>query len=151
MAFLFKSRYLQIRKDEKKIALRVVLNNYDSSYQELLVKAGCKTLYLTRLHSIAKEMFKSIKGINPQFVSEIFHVSEHIYDTRGGVMLTQPKVNTSANGLNSLRYQGAKIWNSLPTELKECESEFEFKQLLQSWNGPKCSCMSCPLCNAPLV
>ena len=125
----------------QKRALRVVTNDYESSYESLLEKVSCKTLYLTRVHAFAVEMFKCIHGINPEFITNLFCLSDHGYNTRGGTMVIQPKVNTNNFGINSFRYQGPKIWNQLPTTLKTCESLAQFKQHLNHGmvsNAPAC-------------
>ena len=50
------------------------------------------------------------------------------------------------NGLKSFRYQGAKMWNELPTSVKNTEDVSEFKYRLNEWPGPVCKCGSCELC-----
>ena len=73
--------------------------------------------------------------------------SEHGYFTRGGQKYCQPLVNTETHGINSFSYQGAKIWNSIPIEIKSSQSLNEFKCKLNLWPGPQCSCGSCTLCH----
>ena len=69
------------------------------------------------------------------------------YDLRGGSRAEQPKVNTPSCGLNTFTYQAAKLWNILPSHIKEADSMFEFKSLLSKWNGPEYHCECCDLCN----
>ena len=52
-----------------------------------------------------------------------------------GPLAEQPKVNTTYSGLNTFTYQAAKIWNSLPSHLKEASSLFDFKQRIWKWPG----------------
>ena len=72
-----------------------------------------------------------------------FHIT--VWHT-GGIKLIQPKVNSTRNGLKSFRYQGAKIWNYLPTSVKNTEDVSEFKYRINEWPGPVCKCGSCELC-----
>ncbi len=53
------------------------------------------------------------------------------------------KDSDSNKGLNSFRYKGPNIWNSLPNYIKEAISLSEFKFLIKSWDGPKCLCNLC--------
>ena len=64
----------------------------------------------------------------------------------GGIKLIQPRVNSTRDGLKSVRYQGAEIWNELPTSVNNTEDESEFKYRLNEWPGPVCKCGSCELC-----
>ena len=48
----------------QKRALRVVLNDYKSTYEELLMKAGQPLMFISRLKTIALETFKSVNKLN---------------------------------------------------------------------------------------
>ncbi len=46
-------------------------------------------------------------------------------------MIIQPKCNTTTHGLNSLTYQGAKLWNNLQEHIKTAESIDKFQILIE--------------------
>ena len=89
---------------------------------------------------------KFLNACSPSYITDMFRISATPYATRGGTKLIQPKVNTTRNGLKSFRYQGAKIWNELPTSIKNTEDVSEFKYRLNEWPGPVCKCGSCDVC-----
>ena len=130
-----------------KQALRVVLNDYISSYRVLLNTVSKPTLYVSRLKSIAIEAYKCYVNENPEYINVMLDPLVKPYDLRGGSRAEQPKVNTTSCGLNTFTYQAAKLWNILPSHIKEADSIFEFKSLLSKWNGPECHCECCDLCN----
>jgi len=130
----------------QKAALRIVLNDYSSDYQNLLVNSNCVSLLLSRLRSILLEVFKCTKGTNPDFMKEFFIENVHPYFTRSGPLLIQPKARTIKHGINSFVFQGGKLWNSLPAFAKEMEHIPDFKQFLLEWKGPDCKCGYCLLC-----
>ena len=130
-----------------KQALRVVLNDYTSSYRVLLDTVSKPTLYVSRLKSIAIEAYKCYVNENPEYINVMLDPLNKPYDLRGGSRAEQPKVNTTSCGLNTFTYQAAKLWNILPSHIKEADSIFEFKSLLSKWNGPECHCDCCDLCN----
>ena len=66
-----KSSALKVEKVNKR-ALWVVLNDYVSSYPELLLKTGRASIYVSRIKTIATEMYKCKNYINPAFVGESF-------------------------------------------------------------------------------
>ena len=132
----------------QKRALRVVLNDYQASYQDLLNEVSRPTLYVSRVKAIAIEMFKCVKNISPIFLKNMFAYQDQPYELRGGSKFIQPLVRTTSFGINSFRYEGTKIWNNLPQQIKNANDVKEFKQLIQQWSGPKCHCRNCILCNA---
>ena len=129
-----------------KQALRVVLNDYSSSYRDLLDKASKSTLYVSRLKAIAIEAYKCKENENPDYINVMLNPQIKPYDLRGGPRAEQPKVNTTSCGLYSFTYQVAKLWNEMPSSIKEATSLLHFKSLLSSWTGPECHCGCCILC-----
>ena len=78
----------------------------------------------------------------------MFNLKPVHYNLRDKNRAVQPKVNSTAFGLKSLKYSGSLLWNQLPTDLKRCLDITSFKSLLKSWEGPNCKCGVCLLCNA---
>ena len=74
-------------------------------------------------------------------------MSDTPYDLRGGKSIIQPSVETTTFGLKSFRYEGAKLWNNLPSQMKCASSPKDFKILVKQWTGPSCYCRSCVLCD----
>ena len=58
--------------------------------------------------------------------------------------LIQPKVRTTRYGLNSLRYDGARIWNKLHNDFK-VDDYYDFKRLLKN-EIADCNCNTCMFC-----
>ena len=126
--------------------LRLILNDNESTYEGLLLKAERNYLYIERLKKIALLCFKSIRNCGPLLVNDLFNAREMTYSLCDSDKVSQHKVNTTTFGLESLRYSGAALWNKLPTDLKSCIKFSAFKSLLKTWDGPECSCGSCKLC-----
>ena len=97
-----------------KRALRVILNDFTSSYSVLLEKMESATLFTQRIKSIACEVYKSLNKLNPKFMHDIFTPNEHGYYTRDRNKCVIPIVSTHTSGINSFSFQGAKIWNDIP-------------------------------------
>ena len=47
------------------------------------------------------------------------------------------------DGFESISYLGPRIWEMLPSEMQECETLFEFKSKVKSWNPINCPCKLC--------
>ena len=128
-------------------ALCVVLNYYISSYRDVLGKVSKPTLYVARIKAIAIEAYICYVDENPPYINAMFDSVDKPYNLRGAPLAEQPKVNTHS-GLNTFTYQAAKIWNSLPSQLKEAFSLFDFKQRILKWPGHVCQCGCCVLCHS---
>ena len=55
--------------------------------------------------------------------------------------MIQPIVRTEKYGLNSFRYQGSKLWNTLPPDITLAASVSSFKNLLLKWYDAKTTWM----------
>ena len=73
-----------------------------------------------RQHHMALMMFKVNHGLCPSYLSDMFdvNISRLSYDLRSsGMNLIVPKARTNYFG-NSFASAGAKLWNSLPSNLR---------------------------------
>ena len=145
LALLQLRKNVQVRKGSQG-TLRV-LNDYTSSYRILLDTVSKPTLYISRLKSIAIEAYKCYVNENPGYINIMLDPLNKPYDLRGSSRAEQSNVNTTSCGLNTFTYQAAKLWNILPSHIKEADSIYEFKSLLSKCNGPECHCDCCDLCN----
>ena len=119
-------------------ALRIVYSDYESDYKTLLSIFGTDTMLLSRLKIMILEVFKSLKGINPGYLHDIFYIKEQPYSLRDPLRLVQNKKNSTTFGLRSFGYLGSKMWNDLPPQFKDLEDTdiSHFKCLLKQWIGP---------------
>ena len=141
--FTSKSSLSKLENIQKR-ALRFVLNDYESDYNDLLTKADVPGIKIMTLRQLAIEMCKSVTKINPEYLNELFLLKQCTYNLRKVSVLERPKVNTTQFGLKSFKSYGSKIWNLLPNSYKKDISLGEFKNVIKSRNGPNCKC---PVCN----
>ena len=57
-----------------KSALRFMLNDYESSCEDLLKKSGNPRMNLRKTRSLCTEIYKTIKNLNPEFMKNFFKV-----------------------------------------------------------------------------
>ena len=133
-------------KKFKNGALRFVYNDSLSSYATLLQHAKKPSLYLSRLRKLSLEVHKILTHQSPSFLNDLFVMKDSAYNLRDNVKVHQPVFNTMTFGRNSLRYQGAKLWNLLPIEIKKATNVKQFRNLIKTWLGPSCNCAMCVLC-----
>ena len=139
----------QDRKIEKlnERALRLVCNDYESTYNELLLKSGKKMLCTIRKNNLAEFVYKVLKNVAPPIDSSFFDKQTSPYDMRDNNKLVQPAFNTMQYGRRSIRYQGPSLWNVLPPHVKCSESLDVFKSVLRRNDYLNtCECGTCILC-----
>ena len=90
-------------------SLRILSHDYDSSYKQLPLQFGTTSLQTSRLQNILVELFKSIKGLNPECMASLFDLKHTDYSMRNNYIIKQPKRNTTTFGLRSISYVGAKL------------------------------------------
>ena len=122
-------------------ALRLVYQDYSSTFEELLRKDNSLCFHHRNIHQVAIEMFKVKHDLSPPFMKEIFSVN--VRSTRSGTSFSRPNVNTVKRGDRSLRSFGPIVWNMLPNSLKVCESLEKFKSSIKSWKPDNCPCELC--------
>ena len=100
-------------------------------------------LYISRLKSLATEVYKILNGYSPVYLEDLLQVKDNIYNMRSKTRLVQQKCNTVTFGLQTFSYKGSKIWNELPASFKNVISLKDFKKIIKTWNGPNCLCTMC--------
>ena len=128
-------------------ALRITYNDFNSSIKDLLSKAQ-KTTFLIKQHkNLAIEVFKTLQNLNPSYMKDIFTRNENPYNLRNNSRHENDLLNQNFKAFTygecSLRNLGPKIWNALPMEVKNAKSLNIFKTLIDTWDGPNCSCKMC--------
>ena len=127
-------------------ALRFVFNDTSATYRELLCKAKKEVLYKQRVRQMLLEVYKVVNNTGPCFLNEVFNVKDIVYNLRNEIPLLIPSFKTKTYGYNSIRYQGAKVWNQLPGHIQNVNTYNEFRSLVMAWAGPSCKCNECLLC-----
>ena len=69
----------------------------------------------------------------PGYISDLFVVRNNVKCARGTNKLVVPRENTSTFDLKSTTFIGAKVWNSLPEELRSMTILKEFKNAKESY------------------
>ena len=135
------------RKLEKlhKRALRIVYNNYEANYCDLVRKCNSSSLYMLRLKRLAIFVYKVLDGHCKPVSDEFYELVQHEYNMRSIRSVKLQRVTGEKYGRNSLLYQGASLWNRLPDVFKVDDFN-DFKCKLKDYNL-KCECGDCFYCS----
>ena len=115
-------------------ATRIVTNSsFDAPSRPLIKSLGWKTVRKLVHQDSRLMVYKSINGLAPQYMSDLFTrnsacSSRNLRNTKTDWRLPR---KTSANGQKCFSYRGAKLWNNLSAEIKQAPSFAVFKQNIQ--------------------
>ena len=80
-------------------------------------------------------VFKALNGLAPEYIMDLLvrkpHSSRSIR-SNGQNLLVMPKSRTVTYGDRNFCYVGPKLWNNLPSELRQCDSLNAFKRQLKT-------------------
>ena len=144
LLWMFHSRTLNNRINRlHERALRIVYQNEELSFQELLVLAGDVTVHQKNLQRLAIEMFKVKNDIAPIPFQKIFEDTNKTYNLRNQNTWVLPSMRTVHYGTETIRYRGPLIWDSLPSDLKESTTLQAFKSKIKNIRKIDCTCRLC--------
>ena len=124
-------------------ALRLVFNDFESSYETLLKRVNMPSLHVSRIRLIATESFKILHKMTPLYLQDLLSYKNSAYTFRYDNLVDVPRVRTTKYGKSTFRYEAAQVWNSLPNELRKVEDFREFRRLVDTWSGAACKCSLC--------
>ena len=108
-------------------ASRIAFKDMSSNFEELLIKAASVTIHQRNLQLLTTESCKTKHDLNPKFMGEIFVEKNISYSLRCNHPLSVPMPRTNAYSIQTIRYIGHKLRQSLPLEIKESHTLTEFK------------------------
>ena len=121
-----------------KRALRVLLDDYGSTFNELLQKKGEQIIHIKNLQTLLLEVYKC-----SLLSRSLLRKLAHKYNLRIKDVVLLPSTKTVRYGLNSLKFRGSILWNTLPDIIKSAKNDKQFKNRITNWTGSTCCCMVC--------
>ena len=120
LLWVFHSRKLNSRVNNLHERLRIVYQDYASSFTELLEKDNSATIHNRNIQFLATKLFKVKNGLPPPFMSEIFvENAQHYYDFRKKTELKRNYIKTVYNETEALTFLGSRIWEIVPDYIKK--------------------------------
>ena len=85
-------------------ALRMVYNDSNSSFEQLLEKSGSVSIHHRNLQILAIEIYKALNNLSSPLMSELFKIKDIQYNLRKENALVSNKIKTTRYGLDSVSY-----------------------------------------------
>ena len=95
-------------------ALRLVYENENLTFQDLLELDNSVTVHQKNLQKLATEMYKANNNLSPLSMQDLFNSQVTTHDLRNKRYWDIPKTRTVCQGIESVRYRGPKHGNYYP-------------------------------------
>ena len=117
-------------------SLRLVYEDYISSFEELLHKDNSVTVHERNIQALATEVFRVKIGISPKIMEDIFQLKDLcLYQSR--FPFKSFNVRTTHYGTETATYLGPKIYNILPSNIRNIDNLKEFTSQIKTWRPRK--------------
>ena len=143
LVWMFHDRksYNKIHKIHER-ALRIIHKDSTSNFESLLIISNSVSIHQRNLQLLLIESYKTANTLNPFFMADVFVTNVVPYNLRGSTNLVFPKARTNLYGIDTVRFFGQKLWQSVPKEIKESQSLDIFKRNIMAI-PLNCSCKLC--------
>ena len=78
-------------------------------------------------------------------MKDIFPINRNPFNLRQNSQFSRPRINTVYNGTESISNLGRKIWDLVPSNLKEIGELDKLKKSIKQWKPENFSCRLCKL------
>ena len=126
-----------------KRALRLIFNDNGNTYTTLLDIANMPSLHDRRVQDMCILIYKVIHRTTPTPLRILLMLRSKSCNLRSKLILVEPRVITTKYGLNTFRYYGPKIWNSLNDELRTSPTLKTFVTRIRKITFDACNCSLC--------
>ena len=127
-------------------ALRIVYQDKQPSFEELLQKDNSVSVHMKNLQYLATEIFKVKNGLSPIIMNKVFNFQENeSYNLRSGIHLASRNTHTAHFGTDTISSLGPKLWKLIPDKIKHAPTLTVFKAEIKSWTTKNCPCRLCKI------
>ena len=123
-----KSLPIKLQKLQNRAAHILISSSYDANADDLFVRLGWQKLNLQRELKTATIVYKSLNGLALDYLKSMFTdrsaISAYsLWNSEVKLAVPLPRTNFLKNGFS---YNGAVMWNSLPTNLRQPQTIASF-------------------------
>ena len=119
-------------------ALRIVYQDHNSMFEELLAKDGSFKIHDRNLQSLLIEISKVKMRLAPEIMNEVVDIIESPYSLRNELRFKSRNICAVRYRIEIAAFVGIRIWSYMPIELKESTSLNEFRSKIRTWKPENC-------------
>ena len=144
LVWIFHDRHLnnKINRMHER-ALRTAYKDNVSSCENLLLMDNLVTVHQRKLQLLMIVVYKTRNNLNLSFMKQIFEAKVLPYNLRCSAKLQLPKAKTTGFGIDTVRFVGGRVWETLPLEPKKSSSLQIFKRHIKTHKCDACNWRLC--------
>ena len=120
LVWMYRSRTLNNRVNRlHERAFRLIYTDPSLTFDKLLRKDNSFQVHHRNLQILATEMYKAKNNLSPTRIKKVCKDRENPDNLRNANPFQSTNVNTVHNGINTVAFQGPKIWAIVPEEIKK--------------------------------
>ena len=124
--------------------LRIIYKDKHSNFEELLNKDNSVSIHHNSVHALALEMHKVANSISLKIMNEVFKLKGNPhYNLQHTSQFSVDPIHSVYNVAESAFYLGPKIWELIPSEIRNKESLKGLKRGIKKWKPIDCPCRIC--------
>ena len=114
------------------------------SFTEFLEIDNSVSVHHRNIQVLATELYKFVNCLSPKLASDCLKLNNMtVYNTRNRCSFYSRPVRTVVHGTESLSQLGPKIWELVPSDMKNFSSLTAFKKAIKQWKPDACPCRIC--------
>ena len=113
-------------------SLRLVYDDGQSTFEELLNIGKSVTIHHRSVQVLATELYKVHHGLAPELMNDIFEKRNVTYYFRNNSTFETSNIKSVYYGSETISFLGPKIWELLPSSIKDSENLNIFKSNIKS-------------------
>ena len=135
LSWMFHSRTLNNKVNRlHERCLRIIYNDNTSSFTNLLEKDNSVSVHHRNIQVLVGEVYKFLNGLSPKLVSDCFKLNNiTVYNSRNRSIFYSRPFHTILHGTESLFHLGLKIWELVPSDMKNLPTLTAFKRAIKQW------------------
>ena len=126
-------------------ALWLVCDDRQSTFEELVNKGKSVTIHHKNLQVFTTELYKVRHRLAPELINDIFKKRNVTCNFRKNSTFETRNLKRVYYGSETISFIGPKIWELLPSNIKDSENLNIFKPNIKSWRPENCACRLCRL------
>ena len=124
-----------------KKALRIISEDYISSFSDLVTLLNEKTIY----QRCILFDFKYLNGLSPGLINEVFRLKSN-YHNLGSFNQLETYIPKTKSSLNLCVYRANQMWQLVPHKVRKSMSWTQFKSKISKWLCQECMYHLCKQC-----
>ena len=91
-------------------------------HTRLLNTTEMANMRVRQMQHLCIEIYKTLANMNPPYMQELFERSSSSYSTGRPYDLMVPRGNQTSFGSRSIKFEGARLWNHLPQNIRSADN-----------------------------